>query len=312
MPIISLIIPVFNTEKYIHRCLGSIISQTFTDFEVILIDDGSTDSSPSICDDYASKDPRFKVFHKPNEGLPATRKFGILHSNGMYVLHVDSDDWIEPDMLENMYLKAMDTNADIVICDFYMDYTSHKVTCHNRFRDINNTKMILRDCITGEVPGYIWNRLIKAECYKYNNILFPHNLNYGEDMIQNAQLLSLPVKVSYLPLCLYHYMQNPVTMMRGKANIVISKLELKTKWIEDYLGNDYAKEIAYLKYKEKVFAFRSGIISGKDFQHIYVPFSEKLKQMKSNGLRLNICLIFVMLGYGSIANRLRRILFKTD
>lgn len=310
MPAISLIIPVYNTEKYLHRCLDSVLSQTFTDYEVILIDDGSTDNSPSVCDDYALKDSRFKVFHKQNEGLPATRKYGTNKASGKYILHLDSDDWIEHDMLEEMHSAAIHSDADYVICDFYMDYVSHKVVHRNRFSDINDTRKILCDCITGKVSGYIWNRLIKAECFKKNNIQFPPNLNYGEDMILNAQLLSLPAKIKYIPKPLYHYMQNPASMIHGKAAVVYEKLKLKTEWITKFLGNDFFKELTILRYKELTSAFRAGIVSGSEFKNIKLGLIDKLKQMKYNGLRLNICLLFSIIGLYSVSDMLRNVLFK--
>lgn len=100
MPLFSIIIPVYNVEKYLNKCVDSVLNQTFTDFEVILVDDGSTDNCPAICDSYAEKDKRVKVIHKPNGGLINARKSGLEIADGNYIGFVDSDDWIEPEMYE--------------------------------------------------------------------------------------------------------------------------------------------------------------------------------------------------------------------
>ena len=112
---ISIIVPVYNAEDTIRNCLDSILAQTLFDFEVILIDDGSPDYCGRICDEYAKKDIRFKVIHKSNEGVSAARQVGIDNAQGEYTIHVDPDDRIEPSMLEELYAKAKETDADIVI-----------------------------------------------------------------------------------------------------------------------------------------------------------------------------------------------------
>ena len=121
MPLISVIVPVYNTEKYLPRCIDSILAQTFTDFELLLIDDGSTDKSGTICDEYAKKDKRIRVFHKENGGVSTARQLGIDKAIGIYSIHTDGDDWIEKDMLKDMYDKIIEKNADILIADFFIN-----------------------------------------------------------------------------------------------------------------------------------------------------------------------------------------------
>lgn len=117
-PLISVIIPVYNAEKTIKKTLDSIREQTFLNFEVIMIDDGSTDASGDICDEYTRYDKRFKVKHKQNQGVSAARQDGIDMSKGEYTIHIDPDDWVEQPMLKELYRKAVESNADMVICDF--------------------------------------------------------------------------------------------------------------------------------------------------------------------------------------------------
>lgn len=119
---ISVIIPAYNAQKSISRLIESLLSQTLKEFEILLIDDGSTDGTAGICDEYASKHtqlPTIKVFHKKNEGVAMARQLGIDNACGEYSIHADTDDWVEPTMLEEMYNKAVEENADVVICDFY-------------------------------------------------------------------------------------------------------------------------------------------------------------------------------------------------
>ena len=121
MPIISIIVPVYKAEAYLHRCVDSLLIQTFTDFEILLIDDGSPDRSGAICDVYAAKDQRVRVFHKENGGVSDARQFGVDHALGEYIIHADPDDWVDPTMLEELYRKACETDADIVIADFFVN-----------------------------------------------------------------------------------------------------------------------------------------------------------------------------------------------
>ena len=113
---ISIIIPVYNVEKYLNKCLNSVIEQTYKNIEVILIDDGSTDNSGKICDEYAKNDIRIKIIHQQNGGVSTARNNGLEHATGKYITFVDSDDYIEKEMIETMAKKIMKKNADIVIC----------------------------------------------------------------------------------------------------------------------------------------------------------------------------------------------------
>ena len=126
MPIISVILPVFNMEKYIDRCVNSVIGQSFSDWELILVDDGSTDGSGNICDEYAKKDSRIRVIHKKNGGVASARQIGTDEAEGKYSIHCDADDWIDSNMLENMYSEAQKEDADIVVSNFYYNYSNDR------------------------------------------------------------------------------------------------------------------------------------------------------------------------------------------
>ena len=206
-PLVSIIIPVYGAENYLCRCLDSIQRQTFMDWECILVDDGSIDRSGIICDEYTKKDGRFRVFHKENGGVSSARQYGVertLESGAKYSIHADPDDWVEPMMLERLYNKAEETDADMVICDFYLNTATSQIYKTQNPKSDNPNK-VLNALFTG-LHGSLWNKLIKTSCYKEANIRFPEGLNYCEDYYVNVCLLLKGIhKVSYLPEAFYHY-----------------------------------------------------------------------------------------------------------
>ena len=124
---ISIIVPVYNVESYLRKCLDSILAQTYRDLEILVVDDGSTDGSGAICDEYAGKDDRIKVFHTENKGLSCARNLGLDSANGDWIGFVDSDDWIELDMYEVLLRKAEKTGADVVECGVYEEHSDETI-----------------------------------------------------------------------------------------------------------------------------------------------------------------------------------------
>lgn len=174
-PVVSVIVPVYNAEKYLDKCIRSILCQAFTDFELLLIDDGSTDHSGSICDEYAGKDNRIKVFHKANGGVSSARNVGLDNSKGEWITFVDSDDWVEQDYLSNLISQAH-ANVDLIIAD-YNEIEEKKseyilVTDYNRLISENV------QCYT--VP---WGKLYRASIIKSWKIRFLEKMRLGEDAV---------------------------------------------------------------------------------------------------------------------------------
>lgn len=202
-PAISIIVPVYKAEKYLHKCLDSILAQTFTDFEVLLIDDGSPDRSGEICDEYAAKDSRMRVFHKENGGVSAARQTGMDNALGEWTIHVDPDDWVEPTMLEELYKKAKETDADMVICDYFQDIgncSQYIDQVPSSLDHIEILKGLFRN-----LQGSCWNKLVKRDCYSRYGIRFPKGINICEDRQVNMELLIHDIKVAYHPAAFYHY-----------------------------------------------------------------------------------------------------------
>ena len=185
---ISIIVPVFNAERHLKKCLESIIAQTFTDWECILVDDGSKDSSGDICDEYAKGDSRFVVIHKDNDGVSSARQEGTNRAQGNYIIHVDSDDWVEPNMLLELFKKAQE-GADVVIADYWVDYDDSRE--YKNQVDVEGSHSLLKAILEGKCMGALWNKLIKRSLF--NGVEFPLSLFYSEDVYVLANIL-LPNK----------------------------------------------------------------------------------------------------------------------
>lgn len=204
IPEISIIIPVYNAGKYLRQCLDSIIAQTFTDWECILVDDGSTDDSGSICDEYVQKDKRFRVIHKPNGGVSDARQAGLDAAKGEFIIHADPDDWVEPKMLEELLFKAKDENADMVICDMIWEHGPYTELHAERPTSLDN-EIILCDLFEGKIHGSCCNKLVRRDLFRQYDISFPKGIQLREDLYVIASLLVHPIKVSYLNKAFYHY-----------------------------------------------------------------------------------------------------------
>lgn len=209
---ISVIMTVYNVEKHIRRAIESVLGQTFTDFELICIDDGSTDNSGKICDEYALRDSRIKVFHRGmNGGIASARQFGYDMMQGEYSIHCDSDDWIESDMLKSLYEAAKTNNSDIIISDFYINSDTEQKYYKQIVKEdsIANTNLIL----SLRLHGSLCNKLISNRLIWDNKIKFSEKVRFGEDEIVLIQILKKAPKVSYLPKAFYHYYRNPTGTM---------------------------------------------------------------------------------------------------
>ena len=276
-PKISVIVAVYNAEKYLRRCIDSLLAQTFTDFEVLLIDDGSTDSSGEICDEYAAKDSRFLVFHNENQGIGSTRHFGINHAKGEYTIHVDSDDWVEQNFLEELYLCASDSLADMIICD----YVAERKTLSERIGQHpmnNNSSNVFLEVLKGNLSGVCWNKLIKVDCNKRYNVNFIEGLNCGEDLVYVCSLLQNDISIAYCPSTCYHYDQytsdNSYTrhvkkeslQQQERALLIIENMVMPKEY-RVYILNKLHK-IAYL-------SIRFGSFSAKSYKERF----EKLKEL---------------------------------
>lgn len=211
---ISIIIPVYNASDSISQMLDSILAQTLYEFEVLMIDDGSTDKSGRILDDYSAKDKRFKVFHKQNEGVAMARQLGVDNAKGEYCIHADADDWMNPTMLEELYTEAKAKNADVVIADYFVNSKQSERISKQQPSALSPVH-ILQDMFDNKIFGSLWHKLVRTDLYKKYNASFFKGINHCEDLLIWVQLLQHPeVKVSYLPKAYYHYVVNDNSITR--------------------------------------------------------------------------------------------------
>lgn len=202
--LVSIIVPVYKAEKYIHQCIDSLLAQTYSNIEVILVDDGSPDNCGKICDEYAAKDYRVKVIHQQNGGVSVARQTGIDHATGEYSIHADPDDWVELNMIEELVAKAVADNADMVICDFYRDSKSDRIhVCQNPGDDLS-ASAVLRKILSQQLHGSCCNKLVNRSHIEGIGFI-PEDLCILEDELYNIRILARKIKVSYLPKAFYHY-----------------------------------------------------------------------------------------------------------
>lgn len=298
---VSVILPVYNAATTITRMLDSLRDQTLVDFEVLMIDDGSTDNSGAILDEYAQKDNRFRVVHKKNEGVSAARQTGVELAQGEYVIHADSDDWVDQTMLEELYAKAENDDADVVICDFFSNTDTGQTRCKQRPSELK-ADVILRELFQ-QLHGSCWNKLVRQACYNKYNVRFPKGINHCEDLLFWAQLLQhTDVKVSYLPKAFYHYYVNSNSITRHYTR---STYEMRLK----YLTKLY--EILSPKYKSikqqaafGVFteAVMFNVLSRNEALNGLSTFRHNIYRL--NSLKWKIGFLFLWLGMNKFASKL--------
>lgn len=220
---ISIIIPVYNAEDYMERCINSVIDQTYQDIEIILIDDGSNDRSGKICDKYQMIDNRVKVIHKENQGVSAARNTGIDIATGDFIGFVDADDYIEKDMYEYLYKIINQNNADIAICN----YDNVNDNFHSSLGSYMSKNMIMKSSEaienvlkTNGFKGYLWNKLFRVELLKNNQkyIRLDPDISICEDLLFVCKCISRSKTIVYSPLIKYHYYNNKQSVLRSNFN----------------------------------------------------------------------------------------------
>ncbi|MBR6477920.1 MAG: glycosyltransferase family 2 protein, partial [Lachnospiraceae bacterium] len=259
---ISVIVPVYNVEPYLRNCLDSITGQTYKDIEILIIDDGSKDQSGAICDEYAGKDERISVFHTENKGLSAARNLGIEHAKGEWITFVDSDDWVDPDMLERALSAAEKENLDLVFWGYVREYGDHSAEKRliwvqtDKYDEKQVREKLFRRLfgIMGKElarPEYsssfntAWGKLYRSGIIKENGIRFVDTALIGsEDILFNVYAVAYVQSAIYLDRCMYHYRKNNAqSLTTGFDGGLFRKWQNLFDRMEEYVRKENLPEI---------------------------------------------------------------------
>ena len=214
-PDISIIIPVYNAEKYLTQCLDSILFQTFEQWEALLIDDGSVDSSSAICNDFALIDGRFRIIRQENAGASAARNTGLDNARGKWIAFVDSDDWIVPEYVELMLQTASSQQADAVFCNCFVvrDHYSTPQFVYKDIKQLSSDELLKRFLTVSNVRSELWGKIFKSELL--TSLRLNNHIRIGEDMLYLIALYyANSLKTSILTEPLYYYRQLDTSLMR--------------------------------------------------------------------------------------------------
>lgn len=224
--LISIIVPVYNVEKYLGRCMDSILNQTYRHLEIILVDDGSSDQSPQMCDRYAERDDRVKVIHKPNGGLSDARNAGLDAATGTYIGYVDSDDWIELDMYERMYRACIENQAELAVCRYFSERSTENTSVAHTGHNCQGSGAVVPLSREGLLKIYIcgheeyviynsvWSKLFHRDLV--SDMRFPKGRN-SEDIMYTTRAFCRLSKAVYLDKSLYHYVLDREGSIMNKA-----------------------------------------------------------------------------------------------
>ena len=235
---VSVIIPVYNAEKYIERCIDSVVNQTYKNIEILLIDDGSSDNSPAICDNWAKNDSRIIVFHQQNSGVSAARNKGIELSIGDYISFVDSDDFIAENTIEKAVTAVDKNDADIVCFGVYRVNESEKIieSTENIEEKTVSSKEALLDLSRGKLHDYPCNKLYKRKLF--DNIRYPVGKTF-EDIATTYKLFLNSAKITYLPQELYFYRRRKGSIIHNMSSTSLNDLFVFRKQRYDDLKLKY-------------------------------------------------------------------------
>ena len=212
----SIMTPVYKVEQYLPECIESVLGQTYGNFEFILVDDGSPDHSGEICEEYAKKDSRIRVFHKPNGGLMHTRRYALERAQGDYYVFLDSDDYLSLDTLETLNRYISETGADCVIYGFEWlrpeGIVYAQCAACDCGRIISDKRELYNIVLNNEGYNAIWRKCVKASCFDGRDYSAWYHIKNGEDLVQSIEIIENAHSVVFIPEMLYHYRFNPTSI----------------------------------------------------------------------------------------------------
>ena len=295
-PAVSVIIAIYNAEKWLRRCIKSALAQSLKDIEVLLIDDGSTDASPAICDEFAAIDTRVRVFHHENQGISITRQFGIDHAEGEYLVYLDSDDFLDPTIYEKMYRGAQEQNADVVVCDWYSVYGNTMYPEDVKVKRWDAEHLLY--ALIQDQPTYQTIFLCRRALFDKLAVGFPRKrISYGEDTMMMISLLNAGITSAegltlyHVPEPLYYYDRtiNPGSLMKlSKKEMAATRLalwsaigaELRSGSLKKALNN----RLVYYLFSSVL----NNYFTAEELQSRYASWLPDIKQYASDGIKKRI------------------------
>ena len=281
---LSIIIPVYNTGIYLHKCIKSILSQKMTDFELILIDDGSKDDSGAICDEYAREDSRVKVIHKENEGVSIARNTGISMAEGEYIGFVDSDDWIETDMYQTLCNLAISKECDIVMCDTVTKHDDKPDEEDTIIRLSGGNLLYKKDIypeLLREIAGGACRCIYKNELLKNNSIIFPPNIPFSEDRIFNILAMGHANKIYYTKAPFYNRYVRKGSAVNRYYNDMIELILVTRKAIMNAINVAWKGDEKYKNaYEDQTLNLVFTAINNEFYKDAKGTFAEKYNNIK--------------------------------
>ena len=294
MCLVSVIIPAYNTEKYIRKCIESVMGQTLRDIEIIIVNDGSTDSTPIIAEELRKQDSRIQVFHQGNKGIGASRKQGLSMAKGTYIQFVDSDDWIDNNYLEIMTSIALKTETDIVDSCSRIDKKIHLRSIGKIF--IDNIKYELTMCNSYDIANMIvrrrhscvlWSKLFKKEFLDKYNLDFDEGIDFGEDAFFLCKACYYRPEYVLINKNFYHQTDNPTSTTKSKYTR--DKFLCRINWVRqlyDFFDDiEFRESIRSMKFFIKEEAAMSGLYSQNEYSMIFPEIMPNLNEIKLGFVR---------------------------
>ena len=264
-PKISLIVTIYQVEQYLERGIQSVLNQTFKDFELILVDNGSTDGSTEICNKYKEKDERIKFFQKSHGSIASGRNFGLKHATGQFIQFMDADDFIAPSMLQKMYTNCIQSNSDLITCGYQKMYLNEKddeyfVKCEVEDQIYSKTEFlsVCAKYCENFILYFVWNKLYRADVIRNNGIWFDENITRSEDILFNLEYIKNANSFSFINEPLYIYNRSNVNSITKGFQIKDVEVQSTTyDRIRNYLYEQgvYHSNEQYLEHQYAVTMF---------------------------------------------------------
>lgn len=279
---VSIIIAAYNIQDYIMRCMKSVINQTFENIEIIVVNDGSTDSTFGILEKLEVQDDRIKIITQKNKGSIEARKTGLYHATGEYILFIDGDDWLELDCIEKLYNSAINQNTDILIYNFFWSYdNSRKLGFGFNSKDDSITLDPLKSLFIGNISPCFWTKFIRKKFIEDNNVQFPSSISFAEDLATVASLFIFKPKIGILNENLYNYYQrdNSITKEVSPKILEVNKaiLFIKEQMIKNKIYDKYKSEFECMIYSH---LFLQRFLTATKIQDIHKEVYKQYKQYK--------------------------------